>query len=310
MNKDKLKNTLKRPRGLFLALVYILTVLFAAAAIALALSDKNGIIEILSYVSYALAAIFLGYSVYTVIIYAKTAKVSIKSLMKKNAILSAITKNYGVKTLVFSTFSFAFTVAFASINVFGAIKYRLVWYASVAGYYFVLLLLRGGIILSAKKLNDRYDENTLSHKIGEWRVHLLSGVALIILELSMAVAVTQMLLSSSPVQKSEIMAIATAAYTFYKMTMTVYNLVKAKKYKAPIVQSLRCVNFADACLSMVSLTVLMLSTFGGGIQDLLVLKAIVGFAACAAVIAVAVFIIVDSAKNLKSLKGVSINERG
>lgn len=308
MNKDKLKNTLKRPRGLFLALVYVLTVLFAVAAIALALNNKSGVIEILSYVSYAFAAIFLGYSVYTVIIYAKTAKVSIKGLIEKNALLSAITKNYGVKTLVFSTFSFAFTVAFASINVYGAIKYRLVWYASVAGYYFVLLLLRGGIIISAKKLNDRYDENSLSQKIGEWRVHLISGVALIILELSMAVAVTQMLLSNSPVQKSETMAIATAAYTFYKMTMTVYNLVKAKRYKAPIIQSLRCVNFADACLSMVSLTVLMLSTFGG-IQDLLVLKAIVGFAACAAVIAVAVFIIVDSAKNLKTLKGVSINER-
>ncbi|MDE6274686.1 MAG: hypothetical protein K2L87_06535, partial [Clostridiales bacterium] len=81
------------------------------------------------------------------------------------------------------------------------------------------------------------------------------------LEFAMAGAVTQMMLSERPAQGGEIMAISTAAYTFYKIIMATYNLIKARKLSNPVTQSLRNLNFADACMSVVSLTVLMISTF-------------------------------------------------
>lgn len=101
------------------------------------------------------------------------------------------------------------------------------------------------------------------------------------------------------------MAITNAAYTFYKMTMAIYNLIKARKFNDPTVQALRNINFADACMALVSLTVILLSTFGEPDADsgLIILKALVGFAACAVIIAMAIRMVVVGHKQKKLTKG-------
>ncbi|MDE7330497.1 MAG: hypothetical protein K2N30_05390, partial [Clostridia bacterium] len=80
------------------------------------------------------------------------------------------------------------------------------------------------------------------------------------------------------------------------------NLVKAHKSSNPVTQALRNLNFADACMSVVSLTVLMISTFDGASAsaEMNYVKSTVGFAACVAVIAIAVIMIVKASKKLKS----------
>lgn len=66
----------------------------------------------------------------------------------------------------------------------------------------------------------------------------------------MAAAVTETVLSRRAADFDEITAIANAAYTFYKMTMAIVNLVRAKRFSDPVVQALRNVNFADACMAI------------------------------------------------------------
>lgn len=212
--------------------------------------------------------------------------------------------NYGFKTLVFAVCSLVLTLAYVVINIVSAFKYKLVWYFAISAYYLILLIFRGGIILAdrnyAKKLSDT------EYETSKWQIYRLGGIIVTVLELAMAVAITETILMRRPMRGGQIMTIATAAYTFYKMSMAIYNLLKAKKFNQPVVQALRNITFADACMSVVSLTALMLSTFGEP-DEFIIMRASVGFVACVIIIVLAIFMIVKANKELKQLKEKDIN---
>lgn len=303
--ENKYLEAFKHPSGLIMALVVILALISCTAAIALAvMQSQSKVLEICSYVVYAVAALSLGYSVYGVVLYAPTAKKTVITTLKKRKLIDQIMENYGFKTFVFSLCSFSLTVAFAIMNLVSALRYGLVWYYAISAYYAILLLFRGGIIFTDSKCRKKYASDALDAlelKKRKWRIYSSGGVVLLLLEVAMCLAVTEMMLSRRPMQSGQIMTIANAAYTFYKMTMAIYNLFKAKRYNDPVVQALRNINFADACMAIVSLTVLMLTTFGGE-ENMIYIKASVGFAACATIMATAVLMIVGGIKNLKLVK--------
>lgn len=293
-DKKKFSDMIKRPRGVFLAAVYFLTAVFVVLSIVFTVAgSKNEIVGVLICGLYGVTAVFFGYSVSTLVVYAPTIKKSIGARIEKHEFLANIANDYGLKTLVFSCFSLVVTLAFVAANLASAIIYGLVWYYAVAAYYFVLLLFRGGILLADFRCRKKYADDEAARENAKRRIYLAGGAVLLVLEIAMAFAVTEMMLSRRPVGGNEIVAIANAAYTFYKMTMAMMNLVRAKRFSDPVVQALRNVNFADACMAIASLTVIMLSTFGGGESSVfVVMRACVGFAACAVTIVIAVIMIV------------------
>lgn len=304
--ENKFLQWLKRPRGVFLVLVYILTVLTIAASVTLVVlsGDEHRSLGVIAYILFGLAAMLLAFTVYTIVIYAPIVKNKIVDKLKSFKFTANLLENYGFKTMVFALISFAITIAFATMNLVSAIRYRLIWYAAISAYYFILTFFRGGTLLADRKCRKKYAGGGNKYEMSKWRIYLSGGAFLTVLEFAMAAAVTQLILSGRPTRSGEIMAISSAAYTFYKMIMAVYNLFKARKFSDPVAQSLRNLNFADACMSVVSLTVLMIATFddGGSTPEMLYVKAIVGFAACAIIIAMAAVMIITAAKKLNALK--------
>lgn len=299
---------IKYPHGWALLPLYLLTAGCIAGAIVLSIVGQSAGFEIAAYILYAFAAILLGYTIYTIVRYASTAKQNITKKLKSYRFTASVLEDYGFRTAVFALLSFVATVAFATMNLVGAIKYRFVWYGAIAAYYFVLILFRGGVLIAGRKCARKYADDEGAYARRKWQIYLASGVFLVILEFAMAGTVTQMMLSERPAQGGEIMAISTAAYTFYKIIMATYNLIKARKLCDPVTQSLRNLNFADACMSVVSLTVLMITTFDGAdtTSFMLYVKAMVGFVACALIVAMATVMIL---KGTKKLKGDFSDER-
>lgn len=301
----KLWEWIKRPHGWALIAFYVFTVISIAGAVVFSIIGHGTSYAFVAYIFYGLAAVTLGYTVYTIVIFVPVIKKKITEKLKAHNFTANVLEDYGYKTVVFALLSFIITVAFASMNLAGAILYRQVWYGAIAAYYFVLILFRGGVLLANKKCAKKFEGNAEKYEKSKWQIYLASGLFLILLEFAMVGAVTQMMLSERPAQSGEIMAITTVAYTFYKITMAIYHLVKARKFNNPVTQSLRNLNFADACMSVVSLTVLMISTFDGETPSaaMLYVKSAVGFAVCALIIALATFMIIKASKRLKSLKG-------
>lgn len=300
----KLWEWIKRPHGWVLIPFYLFTIVCIALAITFSIVGQGTGFSVISYVFYGLAAVTLGYTVYTLVIFVPIIKRKITEKLKANKFTANVLEDYDFKTTVFALLSFAVTVAFATMNLVSAIRYRLIWYGAISAYYFVLILFRGAVLLANKKCAQKFADNAERREKSKWQIYLASGAFLILVEFAMVGAVTQLMLSERPTQSGEIMAIANAAYTFYKVTMAVINLVRARKSSNPVTQSLRNLNFADACMSAVSLTVLMISTFedSGSSAVMEYMKYAIGFFVCAAIIAMAVFMIVRADKKIKSFK--------
>lgn len=299
----KIWEWIKHPHGRVLIPFYLFVVLCIAGTAAFCITGRET--DGIASVFYGISAVAVGYAVYTIAIAIPGMKNRIREKLRTNRFMANVLEDYNFKTKVFALLSFGLTVAFATMNLVSAIRYRLIWYGAIAAYYFVLMMFRGGVLLANQRSSKRFAEDPLGCERGRWRMYLASGCFLTVLEIAMIGAITQMMLSERPVQSGEIMAIATAAYTFYKIVAAVYNLVKSRGIGNPVTQSLRNLSFADACMSVVSLTVLMISTFDTGeeSQSMQYMKYIVGFAVCAAIIALAAVMIIRADRKLKTLKG-------
>ena len=65
--------------------------------------------------------------------------------------LKALREDYVYKTLVSAGASFACTALFALYHGYLGLRYSSVWHSSICVFYFLLMLIRGSILLTEKK---------------------------------------------------------------------------------------------------------------------------------------------------------------
>ncbi len=231
------------------------------------------------------------------------AKERIKERIKRNRYGKMFLELYGFKTAVLAVCSAVINFGFASVNLVYACIFGSAWYWAFSAYYFALIIFRLAVVLADNKLSKKYADDDKKYLLARNRIQLAGGVYLVLVEMAMGAGISLSVLVGRPVKSGKIMAIATAAYAFYKIIMASINLARAKRHGDPVVQSLRNLNFADACMTMASLTVILLATFGKREEAhfATVMSSAVGFAACLAVLALAVLMIIDSVKNIKRL---------
>lgn len=201
------------------------------------------------------------------------------------------------RTIFFTGLSSLINLAFAGMSLFLGIAYSSIWYGSLAAYYFLLLSLRLSTVFSSYLTGKKLSDNPEAFLRAKEKIRLVEASLLLPFDLLMGGAVTMMVTVGPPSVKGTVYAIAAAAYAFYKFIAAIVRLVNKKNHGGPIVETIRLVAFADALMSMVSLTVLMIATFNEG-TDLLPVKATVGFAAVAITAGLSVYSIIRSSRAL------------
>ena len=106
------------------------------------------------------------------------------------------------------------------------------------------------------------------------------------------------LIDKAGIDPGEIAAISSAAYAFYKLTLAMINLFKAKNWKDPLVQSLRNVSLTDALVSLFALQTTLVALYSSGEQNMMALNIAVGIAVMVTGIVSGVLLIVGGAKLL------------
>ncbi len=159
--------------------------------------------------------------------------------------------------------SVLFTFLFALLNAFLGIYYQSIWYGSIAIYFIVLACQRGFVFLYNKSIIKNKSLNVEVVYKKKTKLYLMNGIIIFILVIALQASVFQMLFSKKTIDAGKIVAIANAAYAFYKITMAIIHLVKARKLNDAMIQTVRNISFVDALVSMLSLTVTMLTTFDG-----------------------------------------------
>lgn len=172
------------------------------------------------------------------------------------------------------------------------------WYYSLAGYYISLAAMRFFLV-----------RHTRAHKPGELirrelQKYRACGWVFLIMNLALTLIIFFMVYWNRTFLHHEITTIAMAAYTFTTFTTAIINMVKYRKYQSPVYSASKAISFAAACVSMLTLTSTMLTTFGGATMDAearRLMLALIGGAVSLVILIMAVYMIANSTKKIKAL---------
>lgn len=250
----KVWEKLKAPHGVWLGVFYFGFVAVLAATLTLVIVSPEQ--TVWHYVLYVLAALGLTYFIYTMVIFAPKMKAMIINLLKKNKITRTMLSDYGYRTLVFGSFTFIINLAYVAFQGVLAIMSLSPWYISITFYYVILSSVKGIVFYSKRKLG-----NTLTQQAKTYRD---CGVMFIVLTLVLMGLLVLLGTTDNGFEYAGLMIFVAATFTFYKLTLAIYNYFKARKSHDYYVQGIRNVNFASALVSLLTLQVAMIHAFSEG----------------------------------------------
>ena len=239
-------------------LVYISTA--AAAVLSIIQAGKQILPWIAGIVVYVLAAVLLTLS--CVFFYHDLRENVIKKLLeviRKNPFGERFLADYTFRTILTTLPAFLINVAYTVYNGVIGIMNQTVWFITMAVYYSLLGIMRYYAVSTGRKTSRLDDGEQIRKK--ELSVIRTDGILLLVLNLALSGVVLLTIAQDTAKRHSEIMVISIAAYTFYKITMAVVNMVKVRKTKSPILITIRNIGVADALVSMLTLQATMFASF-------------------------------------------------
>lgn len=289
---------LKKPKGGILALTYILTIIFIALAMAFLIIDYVGTpLEILAYTSYGLAGVGLAYSVYTIVIYAPGLRGRVMKRLMEVEFTRLMIKNWGFRTVVTSTVSFAMTLFSSITNAYLGISERSIWFGALAAYYIFLAFMRSGLLVYHRKKRDFESEGLTRAK-----KYMRCGILLLVLNAALSSAIAQMIFDDRSFEYKDWLIYAFAAYAFYKIIMSVRNAIKARRQNDLTLQAIREINMVDAAVSILALQTALLHTFSDATVDISLFNTLTGSAVSLFSITLSIMMIVRGSKIIKEIK--------
>ena len=194
--------------------------------------------------------------------------------------------------------SLGINLLYVGTNVFSAIFYGSAWFAIFAVYYTILAFMR---FLLVRYIN----KNKLGEKrMMELRRSRLCAIILTTLNLVLSGAVLMILYQNRGFEYHGVLIYVMAMYTFYMTTTAIIDLVKYRKYNNPILSTSKVIKMAAALVSMLSLETAMFSEFGEEMapENQRIMIALTGAGVSVVVIVMAIYIIVQSTKEIKVMR--------
>ena len=181
--------------------------------------------------------------------------------VKKNAFGAHFLEDYRFRTVLTTMPSFVINVAYTIYNGVIGVMNQSAWFITMAVYYSLLGIMHYCAVHTERKISRMEDQKLIRKK--ELAVIKTDGILLLLLNLALSGVVLLTIAKGRAKAYSEIIAISIAAYTFYKITMAVINMVKVRKMQSPILITIRNIGVADALVSMLTLQMTMLVSFQG-----------------------------------------------
>ncbi len=288
---EKVKKILHRllfPPNIFI----IIFVPIATALLVYAFVGEN-VLPVTAYLSYFLSAYALT------IVCARIPFIvrKIDAVKQENKYISRYFGDASLRVKTSLYCSFAINVFYTVMQLGLGIYNHSIWFYALAGYYFILGLMRFFLLKETRK--EKLGENL---KL-EFQHYRFCGIMLLVMNIALSVIVIYIVVQNRGFSYHYIMTIAMAAYTFSTFTSAVVNVVRYKKYNSPVMSAAKAINLVAAVVSMLSLETAMLTAFGdedeSGFRK--IMTASTGFVVCTVILYMAVYMIVKSTKRLHEL---------
>lgn len=186
-------------------------------------------------------------------------------------------KNKEYRFKIMFNISMIITLFFAIYNFIIGLIYNYIWNISVSIYYLLLTIIRIYIeIIYLKKKDNKVH-------------HIIQSIVLLLINISLLLPISLLVLNQKQVNNNSIMAIMVATYTTYKIINSVLNYKKAQNENNTI-KIIRTISLLDALFAILNLQNTLVVTFGQ-IEEMIVLIIISSFL-------IALLMIIISFKNL------------
>lgn len=289
---EKLKRVLHKLLFPHIALVAALVPISAGLLIyAFAADDAN---EYVTYVSYALSA----YTLSLVCVRAPRWAKDIGRIKTENSYVSRYVSDAHLRVKISLYSSLIVNIAYVAMQLGLGVYHNSIWYYSLAVYYFLLAAMRWPLL-----------KETLKHEPGEnafWEYlhYRFCGILLLVMNLALAVIVAYIVWQGRGFAHHFITTIAMAAYTFGTLAKAIVNVIKYRRYESPVFSASKAISLAAASVSVLTLETAMLSAFGQENSENFrrLMTAATGCAVCLFVLALAVYMIVHSTKEINRIK--------
>lgn len=293
------KAVMKDPKYILRKIIFLplplILLLVICSAVSLVYVFSEGIDNTaFAYVSYA----FSAYTLTVVCFYAvKTFPKHYKEIKQKfseHPYGKKYMTDIGYKVRVSLYISLAINLIYSVFKLVSGIVFSSFWWGAIAVYYIILTVIRFSLL--------RYMRSENQTILGEWKRYRLCGILTVLLNLSLSGIVFQMVWQNKAYSYPEIIVIASAAYTFYTVTVSIIDMIKYRKYNSPVISASKAIRFAAALVSLLTLETAMLSAFGGDDAVFIqIMTASTGAAVCIIVLTMSVFMIIKSSKKIKNM---------
>ena len=276
---------------LFPHIAILIILLPLSAAFLIAAMVFIGVETIAAYISYALAA-------YTLTVWCCRIPELIRIVKNfkhnnKYAVRYQEDTHLRVKISLYGTL--LWNAAYAVFQLWLGFYHHTFWFYSIGAYYICLAIMRFFLLTYTRKYTPG------EKRRAELIKYRACGWIFLVMNLALSVIIFFMLYWNRTFEHHMITAIAMAAYTFTSFTMAIVNVVKYRKYNSPVFSATKAISFASACVSMLTLTSTLLTTFSDGTMDAFSEKMMlgsVGVAVSVVVLIMAIGMIINGTKRL------------
>ena len=185
-----------------------------------------------------------------------------------------------------------------ALNIVYGFAYNTSWFFLLAVYYATLTVMRFSLALYTRKYSIG------ANMVGEWRRARVCASVLTLINISLTGVVLMMMYQERGFVYAGMLIYVMAAYSFYHITVAIIDILRYRKYKSPIMDSIKSVKLAAALVSMLTLETAMLTAFGTDmpIGEKRIFIAATGAGISFAVIALSSYMIVKSTNEINKLK--------
>lgn len=205
-------------------------------------------------------------------------------------------KDYFLQTVVTTLPGMGLNLIYAVFNGVIGITSRSAWYGSLSVYYLLLCIMRFMAVSYARQLYTKKGRNS-SLKIRELKVYRNCGIMLSVMSVALGGTVIVLVHGEGGKSYPGVMIYAVATYTFYKLTMSIINMIKARKEKSVSLITLRNIGHSDSLVSILSLQTALFAAFGQDTGDYVTLQnALTGAGVCLMILGLGIYMVYNAKK--------------
>lgn len=188
----------------------------------------------------------------------------------------------------------AFNTLYAVLQLVSAIYHQSLWFYALGAYYIILAAMRFFL------LRDTSRASCGVNKAAELRRYRFCGILLILENIALGVIVAYIVWKDRGFEYTEVATIAMATYTFCATIIAIVNVRKYRRYESPLLSAAKAISLSAALVSMLSLETAMISAFGDDSSTMFrrMMTAVSGAFVCVAVLAMAVFMVAKSTREI------------